>query len=171
MSNWRVAADMILDRILSEEGGIRDVADGKGLTRFGQTPEWLATWSLPVPTTRSAAKENYRLWLLRTGLIALCDRDDALANLTIDWAVHSGHILPIKALQRSLQVTADGILGAKTKAALTTAQRSRIATQILAARLRLIGSIAANRPDYVARNWGWFNRLANQLELIGEDLV
>ena len=83
MTRDQVAAT-IIDKILQREGGVADVGDGKGVTRFGQTPEWLETFGLEPPQTRADAAVNYHSWLDRTGLIGLCDAPDALADAVID---------------------------------------------------------------------------------------
>ena len=99
------ARDEIIRRILDREGGVADVGDGKGVTRWGQTPGWLSDFDLPTPTNEAEAAENYATWLRVTGLERLLQpRADALADTVIDLAVHSGHVTAIKSLQKAVGV-------------------------------------------------------------------
>lgn len=159
------AAAVILARVIAREGGIRDVGDGKGTTRFGQTPDWLHQWGFPAPTTVAEAGANYRTWLVRTRLIGVCDFPDALSDAVIDFAVHAGHPLVIRALQRALGVTADGIIGPETQEAIDQCDRALVARAVLAARIRYFGRLITDAPDRFARYAaGWMNRIAVQVE-------
>ena len=40
------AVKAVIDRVLLHEGGIAQVPGETWITRFGQTPDWLATWGL-----------------------------------------------------------------------------------------------------------------------------
>lgn len=157
----------MVSRVMVREGGIADVGDGKGITRFGQTPEWLVQFGLPAPNTVAQAAANYLTWLVRTRLIALCDVADDLADSTIDFAVNAGHPTAIKALQTGLRLQADGVIGPETEAAITRADRPRLARLVLAGRMRHYGGIIARDPakhGKFAR--GWMNRLAAQIETL-----
>src|SRR5262245_32454762 len=101
--------------LLLNEGLIADVGDGKGTTYFGQTDPWLKEWDLPTPATAEQAIVNYEIWLYKSGLQVVCDEDVALAMLVIDYAVHSGLRRAVIALQGSLGVNPDGVIGPKTK--------------------------------------------------------
>src|SRR5687767_2369558 len=111
------AAEEILREILVFEGGIATLPGESFETRFGQTPAWLETFGLRPPKNALDAVSNYRTWLVRTGLIGVCEYPDAFALSVVDWAVHAGHVPAIKALQTRLGIQADGVFGPETKAA------------------------------------------------------
>lgn len=158
--------DVIVEQVLWWEGGVRDVGDGRGVTAFGQTPDWLTRWKLPTPRSRSQAAENYRAWLRESGLSVVCAADDALALLVVDWAIHSGESLAVKALQRQIGVVADGVIGPKTRAAIpeTPDARLLVALRLLADRMRQQGKLITRRPMNAAYAYGWANRLADHLD-------
>lgn len=161
------AAGVVLALVVDAEGGIKDVGDGKGVTRFGQTPAWLQHWGLPTPTTPDQALANYRVWLVRTRLISLCDYPDVLAWAVIDWAVQSGHLVAIRALQRALGVRPDGIIGPETDAAIERCDRRRIAGDVIAANVQFEGRLVEADPKQYSRYAaGWANRNAKQIRAL-----
>lgn len=164
------AATVILERILAREGGIADIHDGAGLTRFGQTPNWLRTWGLRAPETAEQALANYREWLTRTKLIGLCDLPDALADVVIDFAVNAGHWPAIMALQHALRVKADGVLGPLTQTAIDTCRRRKVAAEVLASKIRYHGELVTGNPIRFAQfAKGWAYRDAGQVAALVED--
>jgi lysozyme family protein len=164
-------AGWVIALVLGWEGDIKDVGDGQGVTRFGQTPRWLAQFGFEPPETRDQAVANYRTWLVRTGLIGLCDYPDTLALAVIDWAVHSGHVTAIRGLQRALDLPADGIYGPETQTAVDRLDSARgarsrrsVAVHVLAARMRFVGRLVTDRPADARFAAAWSNRLADQVE-------
>lgn len=158
--------DELIRRVLAREGGVADVGDGKGVTRWGQTPGWLAQFGLPVPATSVDAAANYATWLTVTRLDQLIrPRPDALADVVIDLAVHSGHVTAITALQRAIKVRADGVLGPITLAAVATDEdRAYAAAAVIAWRMEQHGGLIAKAPDQYGRYaLGWARRLAEQV--------
>lgn len=159
------AQNTLIGRVIQREGGINDVGDGKGVTRWGQTQGWLDQFNLPTPETEADAAENYRAWLRLTKLDAvITDRADAFADFVIDFAVHSGHQVAIRAMQQALSkpVAVDGVIGPKTIAQLEFFQGDRDSRQIFAARVlaleikyqgNLITQDPAEHARY-ARSWG-----------------
>lgn len=159
------AAAEVLGRVMAWEGGIAQVPGESFVTRFGQTPEWLSTFGLQAPKTAAEAVANYQTWLVRTGLIGVCDYADAFAVSVVDWAVHAGHATAIRALQGRLGITVDGIYGPETQAAVDIVDRAVIARRMVAARLRSIGKLIASKPEQYGRYaGGWTNRVADQVE-------
>lgn len=153
------AATVVLEKVLDAEGGIADVGDGAGLTRFGQTSAWLSTFGFQPPATRDEALANYRVWLVRTHLIEVCDYPDALAHKVVDWAVNTSHTVAIIALQRALGLKADGILGPETQTAIEGCDRRQIAGKVFAAHLRFRGELITGNPIKFARfARGWLYR-------------
>lgn len=160
------AMTSVIDRILEHEGGIADVGDGKGITRFGQTPQWLEDNGLTVPTTPEQAAANYEAWLTKTGIDAVIEANPIAGYFVADFAVHSGVGTAVKALQRALGVSADGSIGPITLAAIAN-HRKGLAQRVLSQRTRFIGTLlASTSPD--RRQWarGWCNRLADLIETL-----
>lgn len=159
------AASDVIAQVMAYEGGIATVPGESFVTRFGQTPDWLRTFDLPVPMDAEDAAANYRTWLVRTRLIGVCDYADAFAVAVVDWAVHAGHVAAIRALQGRLGVTVDGIYGPETQAAVDAADRLLIARRIVAARLRSLGKLISAKPEQFGRYaGGWMSRVADQVE-------
>lgn len=155
----------VLTRIAADEGGVKDVGDGKGVTHYGQTEEWLKTYGLPIPKSPEQAVSNWSVWLhiVKLDLIAL-PAYDALAHIVIDYAVHSGTSVAIKALQSAMRVNADGVLGPQTLAMLATANRGYLAHAVIAASMELQGRIITNNPGKNAKYAaGWANRNARMI--------
>jgi lysozyme family protein len=162
------AVKAVIQRVLLHEGGIADVGDGKGVTRYGQTPDWLATWGLTPPDSPEAAAENYAAWMAKIGLDAVCDTDVTLGCAVTDWAVHSGHVTAIKGLQQALGVTPDGVLGPKTRHALLAPGNGpawrRLTLGVHCARLEFLGRLLTDHPEKHAKYAaGWLNRMATNL--------
>lgn len=82
--------------------------------------------------------------------------DQSVANTVVDWVWHSG-AATIKKVQSLLGVTADGIVGPKTVAALNADKDIR--TKIYNARKAYFEAIVKKNPSQ--KKWlnGWMNRL------------
>lgn len=162
----QVALDALVQRILVREGGIKDIGDGQGVTRFGQTPGWLAQFKLTAPTTPEQAAANYRVWLAVTHLdLVVGDVPDDLADIVIDIAVMSSAEKGIKALQAVLHVQpVDGVLGPVTLAALARGDRRQLARDVIAWDMQFQGQLITMDPTRLAR-WahGWADRLAGHV--------
>ena len=155
--------DVLIERVLDREGGIADVGDGKGVTRFGQTPAWLEQFSLPVPTTRDEAAANYRLWIEKTGLQTVVVAGDDLADIVLDIAVMSSAPKAIKALQTALHVPVDGVLGGQTYDALAAVDRKRLAREVIAWDMIYQGSLITLDPSRAKWAKGWAARIAEHV--------
>ena len=160
----------ILAKIAADEGGVKDVGDGKGVTHYGQTEEWLASYGLPIPQSPKQAMSNWSVWCAKTKLDQLVgDTYDEFAHLMIDYAVHSGSSTAIKALQSFLRVPADGALGPVTLAALKVigTDRRSLACKVMAHELRWQGRLITKKPvPNASYAQGWNDRNARILERI-----
>lgn len=84
--------------------------------------------------------------------------NQSVANILVDWVWGSGKwgiIIP----QRILGVTADGIVGSKTLAALNSANQEDLFYQIRQARLNFVDNIAREKPSQKKFIRGWKNRI------------
>jgi len=162
--------DFTVEWILREEGGVADVGDGMGLTRWGQTAGWLDRWGLPVPSTRGEAKANYLAWMGLSGLDQLCDINDMLSTVVADYAINSGESPAIKTLQLAVGAHPDGVIGPETLAALNhTPSRHVITHQILARRVEHLGEIISAHRQRALYAKGWMRRIGRQLRRLGRE--
>jgi lysozyme family protein len=156
--------DEVIALVLQREGGVADVDDGKGTTYFGQTTDWLDQFGLPVPQTRTDAAVNYRLWLSKTGLVQVIGPVfDELADIVVDIAVMSDHRKAIKALQATLGLTADGVLGPQTLTAFSKADRKQLAKDVVAWDMSYQGRLITQDPRRAKYAAGWANRMAQHV--------
>ncbi len=152
--------EVLVGRVLQREGGVVDVGDGKGITRWGQTPGWLAQFTLPTPGSSTDAAANYLTWIGLIGFHPIVDAGDDLADILLDIAVMSDHHKAIKALQQVLGVTVDGVLGQKTLAALAAADRRKLAYFTIAWDMEYQGSAITLNPQRARYAKGWARRMA-----------
>ena len=154
----------LIQRILVREGGVADVGDGMGITRWGQTPAWLATFSLPVPQDAKQAADNYQQWLIVTGLIhVIGPTTDELADIVIDIGVMSSAPKAFKALQAALKLPIDGVLGPATQRALDAADRKQLAREVVAWDTAYQGRLVTLDPSRAKYSAGWANRMADHI--------
>lgn len=85
--------------------------------------------------------------------------DQSVANMLVDWAWNAGAINPIKALQRCVGVTADGIVGSRTLAAVNSRSPLALFGQLREKRIAYYKSIAEGDPRQKVNLKGWLNRV------------
>lgn len=160
----------VIALVLEHEGGVADLGDGKGVTRFGQTKAWLDDWGFTSPRSRDDAAQNYEQWLLMTRIDAVCERDVMVGYMLADWAVHSGEGVAVKALQTIVRAKVDGVIGPKTLKAIEDANVRMLAHELLAKRVQFIGLLLGSQT-VDRRLWakGWCNRLAALVEDLGHE--
>ena len=152
--------DATLAQVLADEGGVSDVGDGKGVTRYGQTSPWLEHWGLVPPHTAEQAATNYETVWARTGIADVIDRDQTLGYVLSTFATHAGERLAIAALQRELGVEDDGQIGPVTLAKLDASPMDAVAHGLVAAYGEHIGvSLANTKRDNRVYARGWMFRL------------
>ena len=163
----------ILDDVIRREGGyVNHPADRGGPTNFGITAQTLGAWrklGRPATTaevqalTEAEARAIYRQrYLTDPGFEAISH--PALLQLLVDSAVHSGPKRAVQWLQSALGVTADGVIGPKTRAALAQADQGVLYGKVLAQRLRYLGRLITDDPRQSAFAAGWMNRMAEFVE-------
>ncbi len=85
-------------------------------------------------------------------------KSQSLANILVDWVWGSG-AHGIKIPQQLLGVTADGIVGPKTLAALNAQDPRTFFNRIKARRVQFIESIIKRTPSQAVFRAGWLRRL------------
>jgi lysozyme family protein len=164
-------ARIIIDRVLAREGGIQEPTKTEPYrTYWGQTPQFLKDYDLPVPSTAQEAGDNYLTWLKLIGLIDICkEHPDLLADNVIDFAVHSGSVKSVGTLQEILntwygeKLDIDGLYGPKTNAAVNDFYdyRDDIARKVFTSRMNYLAELITSDPKiYASSAKGWFNRLS-----------
>lgn len=157
--------------IFSWEGGyVNDPLDLGGETNMGVT---IGTWKQVGKDLNGDGLINGEdLKLIDKDLIIDCvlkphywDRwqadqikNQSIANILVDWVWASG-THGIKRPQRILGVTADGIVGPKTIAAINAADPSKLFALIKADRIKFVDEIVAARPANKRFEKGWKNRI------------
>jgi lysozyme family protein len=166
--------EAILDEVLRREGGYVDhPADRGGPTKFGITAKTLGEWrrlgraataNEVSELTPDEARAIYRQrYVVDPGFEAVTD--ETLLALLVDAGVHSGPKRAVEWLQTALGVTADGILGPRTRAALAQADPVALYRRVLATRLRFLGRLITKDQRQAAFAAGWMARLAEWVEV------
>lgn len=154
--------------VLSKEGGfVNNKADKGGATNKGVT---IATFrsvygqSKTVNDLKNITDEQWD-YIFKKYYWDKCKatdlKDQSVANMLVDYAVHSGVSKAVKALQRIVGVAVDGIAGSKTVAAANgyaRGQRQLFATLKARRMAHLEGIVRANSSQAQFLN-GWRNRV------------
>lgn len=162
--------------ILKWEGGfVDDPDDLGGATNRGVTIGTYATYckkkGYPAPTVERLKNLSEKDWaeILKTLYWDRWKADNiksqSVANILVDWVWASG-VNGIKIPQQVLGVTVDGIVGAKTLAALNARNPKELFEEIKEARVQFIEDICRKRPVNNKFKKGWLNRI-NSLQYVG----
>ncbi len=178
-----LASDIIEDILQREGAGFTDrPADRGGPTCCGVTLASYAAYRAPMVTTvedlkrldRSTARRVYgHMYIDAPGFGKIAD--GGLMALIVDAGVQHGTETAIKMLQRAVGVTADGLLGPASIAAVNARDARTLSARVCAARIRLYGEIVSHDPKLGAavnagytlqavNAYGWANRIAQFVE-------
>lgn len=157
--------------ILKWEGGfVNDPDDAGGATNKGVTigtyEAYCRKKGYPKPTVERLKNLTDTEWteILKTMYWDRWRADEivnqSVANILVDWVWASG-AHGIKRPQRLLGVTADGIVGPKTIAALNARTPEELFQEIKADRIAFIDEICKARPVNEKFRKGWMNRINN----------
>lgn len=158
--------DIILDILAREGGYVNDPKDRGGATNFGITQRTLAWWRKdpfadPKTLGEEEAKEILQaLYIDRPGFGSLAL---PLKALMVDWGVHSGPAVAIKALQEIVGVTPDGILGPLTHEGIAKVELPFLLKALTVARMKMIARIVAKAPSQAKFLPGWTERVLSFL--------
>ncbi len=162
--------DAAFDKLLGHEGGFTDDPRDPGnwtggRANMGQllgTKFGIAANTYPNEDIRNLtverAKEIYRrdFW----GRVRADELPETIRHAMFDAAVNSGVSQAARWLQRAVGVTADGIIGPRTLAAVRAADQESLLRRILAVRLRFMSDLA----NWPVHSRGWARRIADLLE-------
>lgn len=157
--------------ILKWEGGfVDDPLDRGGATNMGVT---MGTWrsvgydkdgdgDIDVEDLRLLSRNDVIERVLRPHYWNRWRADQitnqSVANILVDWVWASG-AHGIKRPQKLLGVTADGVVGPKTLAALNAQDPMELFFRIKNERIRFINEICAANPSQNRFRKGWINRI------------
>lgn len=163
--------DKLAPFILRWEGGfVNDPVDKGGATNMGVT---IGTWrsvgydkdgdgDIDVDDLHLLDKEDVIERVLRPHYWNRWRADEILnqsvANILVDWVWASG-THGIKRPQRILGVTADGIVGPKTLAAVNSMDPMELHFRIKNDRIKFIDEICRRDPSQERFRKGWMNRI------------
>jgi lysozyme family protein len=148
------AFDQAFEIVVGHEGGYSNNANDPG----GETKYGISARSYPNinigSLTLDQAKAIYQTDYWNKAGCDLCD--PGLALIVFDAAVNNGVGQAIRWLQGAVGVTADGVIGAQTKAAIAKANPEEALTAAHASRINMM----ANLPTWKTFGRGWSKRLA-----------
>lgn len=166
-------ASQIIQNIIRREGGfVNHPADKGGATKYGITAATLGNWrglkrnatanEVQNLTQSEAEQIYYKNYIQKPGFDTI--NFYPLLNLIVDYGVHSGTSRAVKALQTCLGVTADGIFGVKSNAALQNALNNEtelkaLYYKLLVNRTKFLMNFVAKNPSQLCFLNGFTNRL------------
>lgn len=130
---------------------------------FKTFSEWRQKQGKPKPTIADLKALQYDEWMaiLKSGFWDRCKADrianQSIAEMLVDWCWVNGSVA-IRKAQTVLSCVADGIVGAKTLAALNAKDSLSIFNRLKGAREKSYRDIVALRPSQQKFFRGWMNR-------------
>lgn len=160
---------ILLPTLEGKLGNVTNTAgDAGGWTNSGITLNTFIEYSnikgLPVPTINDLKILTYTEWLDIVNTLywqKWCGdsiNNQSIANFVVDFYFNSG-IYGIKIPQKILGLVEDGIVGAKTIAALNSANQQQLHDQLRMQRTLFVNNIAVINPAEEKFEAGWHNRI------------
>lgn len=160
----------LVPHILKFEGGyVNDPDDLGGATCKGVCYRtyklYCSRKKRPVPTIEDLKRisDEEFAYILKSMYWDACRADkiesQSVANAIVDWAWNSGTVTASKEVQKILGVTADGIIGNITLAAINSRSPLPLFGAIQEARKAYIDKICVSRPANRKFMKGWFRRV------------
>ena len=158
--------DICLAFVLKREGGyVNDPADRGGETACGITNATYQHWRhaqglLPAPIKEITPAEVAAIYRADYWTSSRCDvLGPPLDLVHFDGAVNHGKTQAAKFLQRAAGVTADGVIGARTLAAVAPLAPGYVALKVIEQREAFYRWLAT-KPDQAKFLKGWLARMA-----------
>jgi lysozyme family protein len=147
--------DHAIAEVLESEGVLsEDPRDTGGVTKYGISKAAYPHLDIRSLTRQDAIDIYRRDYWAKTGAL-IEDIDPPLAIALFDFGVNSGPATAVIALQKTLGVQADGVIGPKTRAAIERADDSLL-IRFLAERLLLMATF----KTFPVHGRGWYRRVA-----------
>jgi lysozyme family protein len=156
--------DQAVNFVLKYEGGYVDNPDDPG----GETNYGISKKAYPDLDIKNLTRDE-AIAIYRRDYWDKCRCDElpaSLAIITFDSAVNQGPSRAVKLLQKSLSVTADGVMGSQTIAAANKVEPSDCVPEFIAQRAFAYGT----NENVNTFGLGWFRRLAACHQLALEPL-
>lgn len=167
--------NLSLAKLLDMEGVISDhPLDSGGLTKWGVTQATydryrtmlgLSKQSVAVMPYEEMRGLYYNLYWRPVGAASL---PEGLDFVVFQAAVNIGQTTAVRMLQRVLGVTADGVVGPQTLAAVNVRGVSYVIDAFLRAQSDYYGRIVSSNPSQAAFYDGWLNRVEGALDYVRE---
>ena len=149
--------DQAFDKLIAHEGGyVNDRRDAGGETKYGISKRSYPGEDIAVMTLERAKAIYARDFWGPAGCDAL---PDAAKLQVFDMAVNSGVKNSVRAVQKAVGETIDGVLGPRTLLAIQTMPPSRFVARFNGARLFFLTTLS----DWPAFGRGWAKRIATNL--------
>ena len=171
----KITFDQAFERLIGHEGGYSSdrndpgnwtgskVGAGKLLgTKYGLAANTYPNLDIKNITVVEAKEIYKRDWWDKLGADQL---HPAIVFQLWDFAVNAGKSRAVKELQQVAGVTADGVLGAKTIAAVNALDLNDVLLALTAERLMFYTSL----PTFTTYGKGWVNRCAENLKYAAQD--
>lgn len=151
----------------ARKGVINDPHDPGGATMCGITlstyRDWCRRKGYPTPTAERLGRMDYATWrnVLKDLFWDRCSADKihnpSIALMLVDWCWVNGP-QAIRDAQTAFSLVSDGIVGAKTLAALNGSDALTVFNRLKAAREKSYRDIVKRRPASQRYLKGWLNR-------------
>lgn len=131
---------------------------------IGTFTDWRRYNGKPKPTVYELQTLKYDEWLaiLKHVFWDRCKADKvqnaSIAIMMVDWCWLNGAVTAIRQMQATFGLATDGIIGAKSLAALNAPPASVVFDRLKTARLRSYDKIVKTRPSQMVFYNGWLNR-------------
>lgn len=159
-------AKKLIPFILRWEGGfVDDPLDRGGATNKGITIGTFRHFFGAAATVAQLKNISDAQWLriFRAGYWDPWRADEivnqSIADIVVDWAWASGTKTSIRQVQKLLGVTADGVVGPVTLAAIAAAPPRELFDKIHSARVAFVDDIVRRNPSQKRFEKGWKNRI------------
>ena len=150
-------------------GWSNDPLDSGGATMIGVTIGTYRSYckykGKKIPSSQDLKNISYKEWrdivhtMYWSKWKADLINDQKVADMIVDWVWASGQGIGIKRVQTILGVTADGIVGPKTIAAVNNYDPKDLLTKVYNARAAHFNAIVKARPSQKKWLKGWMNRI------------
>lgn len=158
-------ARKLMPFILRWEGGfVNDPLDRGGATNKGVTIGTFQSF-YPGKTVEDLKRITDNQWLniFRSGYWEPCKADQiknqAVANIVVDWAWASGSRTAIRKVQELLGVSVDGLVGNETLSAINGQDAEELFDRIKVARYDFVDAIVKRDPSQKRFINGWKSRI------------
>ena len=158
-----MSLDDVISDVIKREGGKKatsDPTDRGGRTQYGISEKANpAAWADGQVTEDEARKIYLQKYVVNQNLHTIPPSHKHTQAMLIDWGVHIGPAIAITALQKIVNVEADGVFGKQTLQALLGVDDRSLTNLLVAARLRMVARVVQRNPTQVKFLAGWLDRV------------